>query len=86
MKFKMAATAGLNLTLDPIGKMFQNASSLKPTKSCRSRHFEFHIGTKNVQFVEDHSMNIHVQFGFNINIGQYGKMFKCLLLRNYKYD
>jgi hypothetical protein len=30
MKFKMAATAGLNLTLDPMGKMFQNASSLKP--------------------------------------------------------
>jgi hypothetical protein len=26
MKFKMAATAGLNLTLDPMGKMFQNAS------------------------------------------------------------
>jgi hypothetical protein len=30
MKFKMAATSGLNLTLDPMGKMFQNASSLKP--------------------------------------------------------
>ena len=30
MKFKMAATAGLGLTLDPMGKMFQNASSLKP--------------------------------------------------------
>jgi hypothetical protein len=30
MKFKMAATAGLGLTLDPIGKMFQNACSLKP--------------------------------------------------------
>ena len=30
MKFKMAATAGLSLTLDPTGKMFQNASSLKP--------------------------------------------------------
>jgi hypothetical protein len=29
-KFKMAATAGLNLTLDPMGKVFQNASSLKP--------------------------------------------------------
>jgi hypothetical protein len=29
MKFKMAATAELNLTLDPMGKMFQNASSLK---------------------------------------------------------
>jgi hypothetical protein len=30
MKFIMAATAGLSLTLDPMGKMFQNASSLKP--------------------------------------------------------
>jgi hypothetical protein len=29
-KFKMAATAGHRLTLDPMGKMFQNASSLKP--------------------------------------------------------
>ena len=29
MKFKMAATTGLSLTLDPMGKMFQNASSLK---------------------------------------------------------
>ena len=29
MKFKMVATAGLSLTLDPMGKMFQNASSLK---------------------------------------------------------
>jgi hypothetical protein len=29
MKFKMAATAGLGLTLEPMGKMFQNASSLK---------------------------------------------------------
>ena len=30
IKFKMAATAALSLTLDPMGKMFQNASSLKP--------------------------------------------------------
>ena len=30
MKFKMAATAGLSLILDPKEKMFQNASSLKP--------------------------------------------------------
>jgi hypothetical protein len=26
MKFEMAATAGLSLTLDPMGKMFQNAN------------------------------------------------------------
>jgi hypothetical protein len=48
MRFKMAAKAGLSLTLDPMGKMF-----------------EFHIGTKNVKFVEDHPINIHVQFGCN---------------------
>jgi hypothetical protein len=30
MKFNMAATAGLSLTLNPMRKMFQNASSLKP--------------------------------------------------------
>jgi hypothetical protein len=30
IKWKMAATEGLSLTLDPMGKMFQNASSLKP--------------------------------------------------------
>ena len=30
MKFKMAVTAELSLTLDPMGKMIQNVSSLKP--------------------------------------------------------
>ena len=44
MKFKMAATAGLSLTLDPMGKMFQNAS-LKP--------LGFPIDRKNINFVED---------------------------------
>jgi hypothetical protein len=29
MKFKMAAMPELSLTLDPMGEMFQNASSLK---------------------------------------------------------
>jgi hypothetical protein len=36
MKFKMAATAGLSLILDPMGKMFQNASSLKPLGQFKS--------------------------------------------------
>jgi hypothetical protein len=35
MKFKMAAMAGLSLTLDPMGKMFQNASSLKPLEQLK---------------------------------------------------
>jgi hypothetical protein len=49
MKFIMAATAGLSLTLDPMGKMFQN----------------FPIGIKNIKFVEDLPMIIPGQFGFN---------------------
>jgi hypothetical protein len=35
MKFKMAAAAGFSLTLDPMGTMFQNASSLKPLKQLK---------------------------------------------------
>ena len=31
MKFNMAATVGLSLTLDPMGKMFQNASLSETT-------------------------------------------------------
>jgi hypothetical protein len=38
MKLKMAASAGLSLTLDPMGKMFQNASSLKPISWISDRH------------------------------------------------
>jgi hypothetical protein len=30
MKFKMAAMAGLSLTLDPMGKMFQNVPMIIP--------------------------------------------------------
>jgi hypothetical protein len=30
MKFKMVATAGVSLTLEPMGKIIKNASSLKP--------------------------------------------------------
>jgi hypothetical protein len=71
MKFKMAGTAGLSLTLDPMGKMFQNASSLKQLGQLKPNCPGMIIGrssrngTKNVEFVEDHPMNIHVQFGFN---------------------
>jgi hypothetical protein len=61
--------------------------------SCGGGHLGFPIGIKNTHLVEDLPMIIPGQFGFNypsgfreINIGPYGKMFKCLLLRNYKYD
>jgi hypothetical protein len=58
MKFKMVATVGLSLTLNPMGKMFQNASSLKPLGQLKPN-------CPGIKFVEDHPMNIHVQFGFN---------------------
>jgi hypothetical protein len=65
MKFKMAATAGLSLILDPMGKMFQNASSL----SCGGGHLGFPIGIKNTHLVEDLPMIIPGQFGFNYPSG-----------------
>jgi hypothetical protein len=59
---------------------------------CGGGHLGFPINIKNIKFVEDLPMIIPGQFGFNCpsgfrgeNIGPYGKMFKCLLLRNYKY-
>jgi hypothetical protein len=54
MKFKMAATAGLSLTLDPMGG---------------GGHLGFPIGIKNIKFVEDLPMIIPRQFGFNYPSG-----------------
>ena len=51
MKFKMAATAGLNLTLDPMGKMFQNASSLKPLGQLNSNCPGMIIGRSSTKFL-----------------------------------
>jgi hypothetical protein len=77
MKFKMVATAGLSLTLDPMGKMFQNAFSLKPLgelkpscpgmiigRSCSGSHLGIPINIKNTKFVKDLPM-IDAQFRFN---------------------
>jgi hypothetical protein len=57
---------------------------------CGGGHLGFPICMKNIKFVEDLPMIIPGQFGFNFPSGFreeafYGKMFKCLLLRNYKY-
>ena len=50
MKFKMAATAGLSLTLDPMGKMFQNASSLKPLVQLKPNCPGMIIGRSSTKF------------------------------------
>ena len=51
MKFKMAATAGLSLTLDPMGKMFQNASSLKPLGQLKPNFPGMIIGRSSTNFL-----------------------------------
>ena len=50
MKFKMATTAGLGLTLDPMGKMFQNASSLKPLGQLKPNRPGMIIGRSSTNF------------------------------------
>ena len=88
MKFKMAATAGLSLTLDPMGKMFQNVSSLKPLGQLKPNCPGMIIGRSSTKFC--FICRSEIQDGRHrntqINIEPYRKMFKCLLLRNYKYD
>jgi hypothetical protein len=51
MKFKMAATAELSLTLDLIGKMFQNASSLKTLGKLKPNCPGMIIGKSSTNFV-----------------------------------
>jgi hypothetical protein len=38
MKIKITTTAELNLTYDPMGKMFQNVSSLKPLRQLKPNY------------------------------------------------
>jgi hypothetical protein len=51
IKWKMAATAGLSLTLDPIGKVSQNASSLKPLGQFKPNCPGMIIGRSSIKFV-----------------------------------
>jgi hypothetical protein len=76
MKFKMAATAGLSLILDPMGKMFQNASSLKPlwtveTKLPRNDHWK--VLYKVSVFYADRKSKMAATTGHSINTGPYGE-------------
>ena len=72
MKFKMAATAGLSLTLDPMGKMFQNASSLKPLGQLKPNCPGMIIGRSSV-FYADRKSKMATTTGHSINTGPYGE-------------
>ena len=88
MKFKMAATAGLGLTLDPMGKMFQNASSLKPLGQLKPNCPGMIIGRSSTNFLffyADRKSKMAATAMHRLTLDPMG-VFKCLLLRNYKYD
>ena len=72
----MAATAGLSLTLDPMGKMFQNASSLKPLGQLKPNCPGMIIGrssTRCVFFYADWKSKMAATTGHSINTGPYGE-------------
>ena len=76
MKFKMAATAGLSLTLDPMGKMFQNASSLKPLGQLKPNCPGMIIGrssTKFLVFYADRKFKMAATAGHRLTLDPMGK-------------
>jgi hypothetical protein len=83
MKFKMAATAGFSLTLDPMGKMFQNTSSLKPLEQLKPNCPGMIIGRSSKKFLFFHAnqkSKMAATTGHSINTGSYGKIQKYFLL------
>ena len=77
MKFKMAATAGLSLTLDPMGKMFQNASSLKPLGQLKSNCPGMIIGRSSTKFLKS---KMAATTGHSINTGENTEIYSSLKL------
>jgi hypothetical protein len=76
MKFKIVATAGLTLTLDPMGKMFQNASSLKPLGQLKPNCPGMIIGrssTKSMFFYVDRISKMAATAIHRLTLGPKGK-------------
>ena len=76
MKFKMAATAGLSLTLDPIGKMFSKrffseTTWTVETKLPRNDHWK--VLYKISVFYADRKSKMAATTGHSINTGPYGE-------------
>ena len=78
MKLKMEATTGLSLTLDPMGKMFQNASSLKPLGQLKPNCPGMIIGTRRVlyrvsDFYADRKSKMSATTGHRLTLDPMGK-------------
>jgi hypothetical protein len=68
----LAAMAGLSLTLDPMGKMFQNPSSLKPLGQLKPNCPVMIIGKSSVLYT-DRKSKMAATTGHSINTGPYGE-------------
>jgi hypothetical protein len=75
MKFKMAAKAGHSLTLDPMEKMFQNASSLKSLGQLKSNCPGMIIvrSSKNFLFYADRKFKMTTTAGHRLTLDPMGK-------------
>jgi hypothetical protein len=74
----MAATAGLSLTLDPMGKMFQNASSLKPLGQLKPNCPGMIIGRSSTNFLffnADPKSKMTTTAGHSFYIGPIGSFY-----------
>ena len=72
----MAATAGLSLTLDPMRKMFQNVSSLKPLGQLNPNCPGMIIGrssTRCVCFYADRKSKMATTAGHRLTLDPMGK-------------
>ena len=70
----MAATAGLSLTLDPMGKMFQNASSLKPHGQLKPNCPGMIIGRSSTNcFYADPKSKMATTTGYRLTLDPMGK-------------
>ena len=86
MKFKMAPTAGLSLTLDPMGKMFQSASSLKPLGQLKPNCPGMIIGRSSVFYANQkskmdtttgHSIIDANHYDFSVIVTNFGPKLRC---------
>jgi hypothetical protein len=84
MTFKMAATAELSLTLDPMGKMFQNASSLKPLGKLKPNSPGMIIGmsfTKLLFFYADRKSKMAANAGHRLTLNPMGTCSNMNIMR-----
>jgi hypothetical protein len=67
----MAATAGLSLTLDTMGKMFQNASSLKPLGQLKPKANHVYFNNIFIEFFQRHCVKYDYQIWKTLGNGTF---------------